>query len=62
MPAGSATRALGAAPVQLRQPDTGPADRVVRVYSDAVPAEAPPRLQLHGEAARGGLRWRRRSG
>jgi tetratricopeptide (TPR) repeat protein len=53
--AGSVVRALGAAPVQLREPPTEPAGPVVWPRSDAVPAEAPPRLQLHGEIARGGM-------
>jgi tetratricopeptide (TPR) repeat protein len=52
---GSVAQALGAAPVQLREPDTEPADPVVRPYSDAVPAQPPPRLQIHGEIARGGM-------
>jgi tetratricopeptide (TPR) repeat protein len=52
---GSVVQALGAAPVQLRQPDTEPADPVVRPHSDAVSAEAPARLLLHGEIARGGM-------
>jgi serine/threonine-protein kinase len=53
--AGSVVRALGAAPVQLREPATEPGGPVVRPHSDAVPAEAPARLQLHGEIARGGM-------
>jgi serine/threonine-protein kinase len=53
--AGSVVQALGAAPVRLRQPDTEPADPVVRPHTDAVPAEAPAGLQLHGEIARGGM-------
>jgi hypothetical protein len=53
--AGSVVQALGAAPVQLRGPDTEPADPMVRPLSDAVPAEAPARLQIHGEIARGGM-------
>jgi tetratricopeptide (TPR) repeat protein len=52
---GSVVQALGAAPVQLREPDTEPADPVVRPHSDAVSAEAPARLQLQGEIARGGM-------
>jgi serine/threonine protein kinase len=48
-------QALGAAPVHLRGPDTEPADPVVRPHSDAIPAEAPTRLQIHGEIARGGM-------
>jgi serine/threonine-protein kinase len=53
--AGSAVRALGAAPVQLRQPPTEPADPVARPHSDAIPAAAPPRLRIDGEIARGGM-------
>ncbi len=53
--AGSVLRALGAAPVVLREPTTEPADPVVKPHSDAVPADAPAGLQLHGEIARGGM-------
>jgi serine/threonine-protein kinase len=55
LPAGSVVRALGTDPVQLREPATDPADPVVKPHSDAVPAEAPPRLQINGEVARGGM-------
>ncbi len=53
--AGSVVQALGAAPLVLRAPDTKPADPVVKPHSDAVPADAPAGLQLHGEIARGGM-------
>jgi serine/threonine-protein kinase len=53
--AGSVVQALGAAPVQLRPPDTEPAAPVVRPHSDALPADAPAGLQLQGEIARGGM-------
>jgi hypothetical protein len=44
-----------AAPVRLRQPATEPTSPIVRPHSDAVPAGAAHRLQLHGEIARGGM-------
>src|SRR5262245_60292573 len=53
--AGSVAQALGAAPVQLREPLTGPGDPVVRPASAAVPADSPAGLQLYGEIARGGM-------
>src|SRR5262245_26903305 len=53
--AGRVVQALGAAPVQLREPLTEPGDPVVRPHSDAIPVESPARLQLHGEIARGGM-------
>ena len=53
--AGSVVQALGTAPVQLRTPDTEPADPALRPHTDAVPPEAPAGLQLQGEIARGGM-------
>jgi serine/threonine-protein kinase len=53
--AGSVVQALGADPVQLRTPVTEPEGPVVQPHSDALPAQAPPPLQLLGEIARGGM-------
>jgi eukaryotic-like serine/threonine-protein kinase len=53
--AGSVVQALGAAPLVLRAPDTEPADAIVKPNSDAVLADAPAGLQLHGEIARRGM-------
>jgi serine/threonine-protein kinase len=53
--AGSVAQALGAAPVQLREPDTEPGDPVVRPHTDAVPAVPPAWLEIHGEISRGGM-------
>jgi tetratricopeptide (TPR) repeat protein len=52
---GSVLKALGAPPLLLREPASEAPDPVVRPHSDALPAEAPARLQLHGEIARGGM-------
>src|SRR5262245_58421275 len=53
--AGRVVQALAAAPVRLRQPETEPADPVVKPHTDAVLADSPARLQLQGEIARGGM-------
>jgi serine/threonine-protein kinase len=52
---GSVLKALGAPPLLLREPASEAPDPVVRPHSDALPTQAPARLQLHGEIARGGM-------
>jgi predicted Ser/Thr protein kinase len=54
--AGSVVRALGAVPVQLREPATEPPGPIERPGSPEMPAADPSRrLQVHGEIARGGM-------
>jgi serine/threonine-protein kinase len=52
---GSVVQALGAPPIQLREPTTEAAAPLERPNSPEVPDFVPMGLQLHGEIARGGM-------
>jgi serine/threonine-protein kinase len=52
---GSVLKALGAPRLLLREPPSDAETPALRPYTESLPAAAPPRLQIHGEIARGGM-------